>query len=179
MPFNRDVLGARYDTFEMALSLLLKMGGKNIVETGCIRWVGDIHSGGSTILFGLIAKEYGMRFDSIDISEKSINNAKETTKDISDYINFHQEDSIKALQNWKMPIDLIYLDSFGGSEPQRKLSQIHQLNEVKAVYDKVSKNGLILLDDTSRKTELSRAYLINKGCTLLLKSYQCLFIKNE
>ena len=201
--FSVYMLGSRYESFKMAIDNFIKNKGKYIVETGCIRWVGsltvnnpdrnkaiqerekgnymgDLTSGASTMLFAYTSAEYGSRFDSIDYSESSINSAKSTLKEYSKFANFHQSDSVQALQDWKLPIDLLYLDSLGSSaEPL--IAQEHQLKEIMGAYHKLTKNALVLLDDNQEngKTKLSKKFLVDKGWIILIDQTQCLLKRGK
>lgn len=199
----KELLGPRFQTFKMAIDEFISHGSIFIVETGCIRWVGDLAvnnpdrdkaiqerekgnfmgdmtSGCSTLLFSMLSQDIGCQFDSIDFSEKSINAAKIELKQYSKFVTFHQSDSVQALKDWKLPIDLLYLDSMGSSaEPL--IAQEHQLKEIKAAYPRLTKNAIVLLDDNQEngKTKLSKDFLINQGWEIKIDNIQCLLERGK
>ena len=63
---------------------------------------------------------------------------------------FGFKDSLVFLQEFKDPIDLLYLDSLDGHDPIAASN--HQLEEAKASINKLHRNSLILLDDKGSKT---------------------------
>ncbi len=151
----------RFKSFEETLKLSLKRGAKTIVETGTAR--GKIKfflfrkynwkDGMSTIMFAEYAKFTKGKLYTCDISQKNINSAKKFTYNLREFINFYVDDSINFLKNFKLPIDLLYLDSFDGHDPIK--ASEHQLKEAEASIDKLHSNSLILLDDKGSKTNLS------------------------
>ena len=51
-------LQKRYFTFHIALNCFLQIGGKTIIETGCVRNKNDWGAGNSTVVFGDFCKRY-------------------------------------------------------------------------------------------------------------------------
>jgi predicted O-methyltransferase YrrM len=177
-------LSRRYWTFKIALSLLLQNGGKNIVETGCLRLPGDWGGGCSTLVFADFAKKYGLKFTTIDISEENLKVAKEETKDFKDCVEYILSDSLKALAEYKGRIDLLYLDSVDckiGEDENNSEAQKHQLEEIKLAYPKLTENGIVLLDDNyfknGGKTRLTKEYLKEKGFVCLMDFVQSLWVR--
>jgi len=179
----KDKSDSRYFTFKVALNLFLQANGKNIVETGTTRMKDDWGAGYSTFLFAVVAKAFNKHIWTVDISAANIEVCREVTKDYLDYITYEVSDSILFLQNFKEPIDLLYLDSvdfpLDGSDPFP--CQQHQLNEFKTIESRLSENCVVLLDDnhfaTGGKTKLTKDYLREKGWRCVLDYQQSLFIR--
>jgi len=180
--------GIRYFSTKIALNLFHFRGGVNIVETGTIRDRDDMAGGGfSTLFLGDYAQHYDKKFWTVDILPEAIELSKEITKDFSKNTTFITSDSVFFLQTFPEKIDLLYLDSMDCPEydepnSERLLtSQRHQLNEIKAAYDKLHKNSVVLLDDNNfvngGKCKLTVEFLLEKGWTPLLADKQVLFIK--
>ena len=166
----------RFPSFEFALIEANKRGVKNIVETGTAR--GKIKffffkkynwkDGMSTIMFAEYAKYVDGMLHTCDISEKNIENAKDFTKEFSKNITYHIDDSVNFLKNFNNKIDLLYLDSLDGHNPEA--ASLHQLNEIKVSIDKLHPNSIILLDDKKSKTNLSLKFLIQSGFKVLFET---------
>jgi hypothetical protein len=107
----REKGSTRRATFKIALNLFLQNGGRRIVETGCVRLQEDWGGGMSTLLFGHFAKVFNVEFISVDINPFYIRIAKNITEEFSKHINFVESDSVKFLESFSKPIDLLYLDS--------------------------------------------------------------------
>lgn len=180
--------GVRYFSMKIALNLFHHRGGTNIIETGTIRARDDMGGGGfSTLVFGDYAQHYNKNFWTVDILPEAIELSKEITKDVSQNTNFIISDSVYFLSTFDKPIDLLYLDSMDCPEndapdsPNLKASQEHQLNEIKAAYDKLHDNSVILLDDNNfengGKCKLTVEFLLEKGWSPLIADKQVLLIK--
>ena len=181
--------GVRYFTTKIALNLFHFRKGTNIVETGTIRMLDDMAGGGySTLIYGDYAQHYDKKFWTVDILPEAIELSKKETEGFNKNTNFVISDSVEFLKNFPEKIDLLYLDSMDCPEydepesPSLMASQEHQLNEIKAAWDKLDKNSVILLDDNNfsngGKCKLSTQFLIDNGWTPLMADKQVLFIKN-
>lgn len=177
-------LKVRFFSFKVALNLLLQRGGKHIVETGSVRKKNDWGSGMSTLIFGDFCKRYNKYLWTVDIDPKAIKVAREVTKRFDKHITYAVDDSIDYLTGFGEKIDFLYLDSLDCETDPNKLNelpQIHQLNEVKAAWDKLGKKPIILLDDNNwlngGKTKMAKAFLKSQGWTCLLDYCQSLWIK--
>jgi hypothetical protein len=181
--------GVRYFTTKIALNLFHFRGGTNIVETGTIRMADDMNGGGySTLLYGDYAQHYDKHFWTVDILPEAIELSKKETEGFNKNTNFVTSDSVEFLKNFPEKIDLLYLDSMDCPEndeadsPHLIASQEHQLNEIKAAWDKLTDKSVILLDDNNftngGKCKLSVQFLIDNGWTPLMADKQVLFIKN-
>ena len=174
----------RFPSFEFTLIEANKRGLKNIVETGTAR--GKVKffffkkynwkDGMSTIMFAEYAKYINGMLHTCDISPKNIENAKNFTKEFSKNITYFIDDSVNFLKNFNNKIDLLYLDSLDGHNPEA--ASLHQLNEIKASIDKLNSNSIILLDDKGSKTNLSINFLKTNNFKIIFETnYQVLFSK--
>ena len=136
-------LGCRHETFKRAFYELLNNCGTDrvVVETGCVREKDDFSAGYSTYLIGELLSWYGGHLDTIDINKKNIAMCRKVTKEFSDVISYHTQDSVHFLSLWPSysgdkKIDLLYLDSYDypgiPKEDVVERSQQHCLAELKA-----------------------------------------------
>jgi len=180
--------GVRYFSTKIALNLFHFRKGMNIVETGTIRMADDMAGGGySTLLFGDYAQHYEKKFWTVDILPEAIELSKKETEGFNKNTNFVTSDSIQFLKEFPEKIDLLYLDSMDCPEndevdsPKLIASQEHQLNEIKAAWDKLHDGSVILLDDNNftngGKCKLSVEFLLANGWTPLMADKQVLLIK--
>jgi len=177
-------LARRFWSFNITLNLFLQLSGQQIVETGCIRLEGDWPAGYSTYLFAEFVSKFGGRFDSCDISEKSLDVARKVCEPFQKFVRFHKEDSLVFLEKWSKPIDLLYLDSVDcdpGSEEISKKAQEHQLKEIKLAYPNLTGNAIVLLDDNyfknGGKTRLAKKWLAENNFVNLMDYEQSLWIR--
>ena len=172
----------RFELFKKTLEIASKRNVKIIVETGTSRGKKKFlffkkfnwKDGMSTLMFSEFAHLIKGELHSCDISEENINNAKNFTKKYNENVNFYIKDSIIFLQEFHKKIDLLYLDSFDGHDVD--LASKHQLNEAKAVIDKLKDSSLILLDDKGAKTLYSKDYFVKKGFKILAESHNQLLL---
>jgi hypothetical protein len=147
-----------------------------LVETGCIRNTTEeskFGDGWSTLNWEWYAKLTDSSVYVVDIDETHLEKAKQVVPE-SQYVTYKQQDSIEFLKNFHRPIDFLFLDSYdycGDEENVRKCHE-HQLNELKAVWDKLNDNCFILIDDVfsdnwDGKGKLSIPYLIKNGFRVL------------
>jgi hypothetical protein len=180
--------GVRYFSTKIALNIFHHRKGMNIVETGTIRMADDMAGGGySTLLFGDYAQHYEKKFWTVDILPEAIELSKKETEGFNKNTNFVTSDSILFLKEFPEKIDLLYLDSMDCPEndeaesPKLIASQEHQLNEIKAAWDKLHDGSVILLDDNNftngGKCKLTVEFLLANGWTPLMADKQVLFIK--
>ena len=164
-----DKLDTRYKTFHKLFSIATDRKLKNIVETGTSRGKDKFYylrprinwkDGMSTILFAEYVKLNNGQCWTCDIDEKNIRNASLFLKDFDLQANLIVSDSLKFLENFSEKIDVLYLDSHDGNLPG---ANEHQLREAQLSLNKMNLNGLIMLDDKGKKTELSIPFLIEEG----------------
>jgi predicted O-methyltransferase YrrM len=144
---------SRYHNYEYVIK---KLVAKNkplvIVETGTM-WSGiQDNMGAFTLVFADLIKNWtGGKLITIDISEKSINNCKETTKAYADVIDYVLSDSVSYLKGLSddqvKDIDYIYFDSYDLYVPDPVPSQLHHYRELDAVYSRLSEDVIISVDD--------------------------------
>ena len=156
-----NIKNIRYESFKKTLELSYKRQFKIIVETGTSRGKTKFFfikkynwkDGMSTPMFAEYAKFTNGTLHTCDISADNVENAKKFTSYFSDYIEFYIKDSLVFLNEFKSPIDLLYLDSLDGHDPIAASN--HQLKEAQASITKLHDKSLILLDDKGSKTNLS------------------------
>jgi predicted O-methyltransferase YrrM len=172
----------RFFTFKTAISLFLNSNTKNIIETGCQRNLVDWGAGNSSLIFAETLfnfPEKGNLF-SVDISPQNLNICHEVVKKFENS-NLFLGDSIEFLKQFNEEIGLLYLDSFDYEVNLQKESQEHQLNEIKAAYNKLTNDSIILLDDNDfpngGKTKLTKQFLLEENWKCVLDHQQSLWIK--
>jgi predicted O-methyltransferase YrrM len=179
----RPKLAERYETFKVALNLLLQFGGKHIVETGTMRAPGNWYfEGCSTYLFGEFADRYGLHLWTCDVDERTIENARAWTMAFDQRITYVCRDSVEFLSRFADTIDLLYLDSMDcPPEGDATAAQEHNLRELIAALPHLSRRAIVLLDDNAfpngGKTRRAKAHLLEAGWLCLLDSRQSLWLR--
>jgi hypothetical protein len=178
-------LGARYDTFRVALNLLLQFGGRHIVETGSLRRPGNwYYDGCSTYLFGEFADHYGAHLWTCDLDERVIDIARGATAVFEPRITYVCRDSVTFLESFADTIDLLYLDSLDcPDDGDASIPQAHSLRELQAAIPNLSDRALVLLDDNAHanggKTRQAKEFLLDAGWLCLLDSRQSLWLRTR
>jgi hypothetical protein len=157
------------------------------VETGCLRLPNDWGGGMSTLVFADFCKTYNHHLFTVDNDHDNLEIAKDITKDMAVFVTYVENDSVGFLKDFNQKIDLLYLDSMDCPEYdhpaslQLMESQLHQLREVEAAYNKLSYKCIVLLDDAGflngGKVTLSRLFLKEKGFTELMSGKQSLWTR--
>lgn len=188
MPFRYD-FRKRRNTFLKALELMDKIKAKIIIETGTSRegLHGAKSNGAATIVFGKWAKHNNAILHSVDISEKSIEVAQieVNKKGLASNVKIHHSDSIAFLENFKEKVDFLYLDSYDYSDdPEVQIkSQMHHLNEFKAIENKLHENTIVLIDDCALpnggKGKLVVEYMLKKDWKILMEAYQIMLVRKN
>jgi len=144
---------SRYHNYEYVIKkLVAKDKPLTIIETGTM-WTGiENNMGAFTLVFADLIKNWtGGKLITIDISEKAINNCKETTKEYSDVIGYVLSDSISYLKSMTddevKGVDYIYFDSYDLWIPDPAPSQLHHYRELDAVYARLSDDVILSVDD--------------------------------
>lgn len=175
-----------------ALQLMLHTDGKIICETGCQRMKDDWGAGSSTLVFGDFCKMFNKHLFTVDIDHKALTLAQSVIIEAEippEMITFVENDSVQFLKNFNQTIDLLYLDSldaheYDGPESLQAIqSQIHQLREIEAAFDKLAERCVVLLDDNSPldeypnggKTRLTKLFLRDHGFSLVMEGKQSLW----
>lgn len=167
------VQSSKYLTLKAALNLFLQNNGQTIVETGTQRVIDD-PGGCSTLLFGAFCERYKRQLITVDNDANHMETSREATKKYKDYITYVLMDSVKFLSEFDKGIDLLYLDSLDCPWPPGDATeaQVHNLNELKAAYDKLHKGSVLLIDDNAfengGKSRLSKRFLLET------REWQCI-----
>ena len=180
----KNTKNIRFESFEKTLLISKERGLKIFVETGTARGKTRFFffkrynwkDGMSTPIFAEFVSLNGGILHTCDISSENINNAKKFCKKFSKSIEFYTQDSLIFLEEFKKPIDVLYLDSLDGHDPV--LASNHQLKEMKIAINKLHNKSLILLDDKGSKTNLSLSFLLfNKFKIIFETDFQVLLSK--
>ncbi len=182
------MLTGRIKSFEK-IKELIKDRKINIVETGSVRGLEE-HSrmgdGWSSYHWLEHAHNTGSNVWTVDIQQHAINLTNKLKEQyFPDVTTFTAvtSDSIKFLQEFDQPIDLLFLDSYDYCGPEENIIKCHQhsLSEVKAAWDKLSSGCYVLIDDVFNnawdgKGKVSIPYLLDNGFELVyyLDSQVCL-----
>ena len=172
----------QYVTVKIALNLLLQSEGKLIVETGSIRMKDD-PGGAYTLIWGAFCEFYEKRLITVDILPEVTKICKELTVEYADHITYVTQDSVKFLESFNDPIDLLFLDSMDCSvESDSEESQQHNFREFSAAKKNLRKGSLLLLDNNDHpsggKTAITKNFLLKLPDWLcILDSAQSLWVK--
>jgi len=145
--------GGRKQHFQLIIEKLVALNKPlTIIETGTLWAPLDTPMGGFTYIFGDLIKNYtGGKLITIDINSKHIENAKQSTKEFQDVIEYVTSDSVKHLESMNdneiEEVDLFYFDSYDFSSSDPIPSQLHHFRELSAVYKRLSKNVILSVDD--------------------------------
>lgn len=188
--YKKDLaISERSHTMESALELLLekKKDIGIIVETGTIRMKHDVGAGQSTLIFGDFCKNNNFHLFTVDNNPDALYIAQSETKEFKDFITYVENDSVEFLKNFNQTIDFLYLDSMDVPEYSSPIavdvvkSQIHQLLELEAAYDKLAPDAIVLLDDVDfengGKSRLSGIRLKEYGFIELERQKQSLWAR--
>lgn len=145
--------GGRKQHFQLIIEKLVALNKPlTIVETGTLWAPLDKPMGAFTYIFGDLIKNYtGGKLITIDINSKHIENAKQSTKEFQDVIEYITSDSVEYLESMTdkevEEVDLFYFDSYDFIAIDPIPSQLHHLRELLAVYKRLSKNVILSVDD--------------------------------
>ena len=138
-----------------------------IIETGTM-WTGvENNMGAFTLIMGDLIKNWtGGKLYTVDKSQDHLEVCKKNTQEFSEFIEYVYSDSvsflneISAAHQW----DLIYLDSFDLNVPNPHPSADHHLKELKALYEDLSSDTIIAVDDNYQPhTNIQWLYRNNDG----------------
>lgn len=188
MPLRYN-FGKRRNTFRMTLQLLARIDAKIMVETGTSRQglraaKGD---GAATIVFGKWAKEHGAMLHSVDINEQSVQESQRAVEiqGLNKHVTVYLSDSLAFLKEFKDPVDFLYLDSYDYSkDPEVQIkSQIHHLEEFKAIEHRLHQKSVVLIDDcrlpNGGKGKLAVSYMTQSNWKILMNAYQILLVRKD
>ncbi len=147
-----------------------------VVETGCARGEEDWRGAGySTYLFGAYLERAGGKLSSVDINKDYCDFARKVTDEMS-CVNIHCDDSVRFLNNFKQPIDVLLLDSLDTEQPG---SHQHALAETQAALKNLHQQSVIIFDDTvyrnrafTGKGAQAVPYLLDHGWEIIYSGYQ-------
>lgn len=140
----------RIPTFQFVINELSGRKDLLILETGTMRsdhtelaWGDD---GCSTLLLNLLTSASHGKCISVDISQEAVNYAGKFCFGRSE---IHLDDSVNFLRNFDFAdkIDLLYLDSFDFDPSNPLPSQLHHLNEIESIIDRLRSGAFVLVDD--------------------------------
>jgi hypothetical protein len=134
-----------------------------IIETGTLRNERPDHrlgDGWSTIYFRTLIDRVGGTLHSVDIDPQHIDvSTRVIEREFGDLDNtFHCcEDSVAFLRRFDKSIDILYLDSldYSGDDSAAR----HQLAEIEAAFEKLSNNGIVVVDDILESIDQGKAAL--------------------
>tara|TARA_B100001123_G_scaffold373271_1_gene437745 strand:- start:1588 stop:2295 length:708 start_codon:yes stop_codon:yes gene_type:complete len=145
---DKDRIDNRYQSYLCVIEHLYKLNRPiTFIETGCWQeYYGK--AGGTNIIGDFIKNESGGKLITIDISSDNIEKCKDSTKEYSDVIEYICSDSVEFLKNYhERQIDGLYLDSYDLDLEHPEPSMWHHLKEMFAVYNKMSEDSIIQIDD--------------------------------
>lgn len=180
----------RYKTMRRVAELAILRGAQVFVETGTAR-NGERNCGGdgcSTIIFGRLMElmaslnpQQAPLLHTVDINPQAIRESRQAASRVSSRISYHAADSVKFLDAFAQPIDILYLDSydFNGSNPQP--SQRHHLKELVMSWDNLHANTVIIVDDCGLsdmgKCKLVHEHLMYAGWRMDTDGYQRVYVR--
>ncbi len=186
---RRYNFGKRRDTLRATLALLAERRAQTLIETGTARLglsktKGD---GASTIVFGLWAQQHGARLHSVDIDAQAIDEARKAVEDmqLANAVRFHVSDSVRFLQQFRDPVDFLYLDSYDYSKHDvavQAASQAHHLKEFTAIESRLHAASVVLIDDCGQpgggKGKLVIEHMLENGWSIVKSQYQVLLTRS-
>lgn len=138
-------LDHRAETFRKVIEAVQHLSRPTIVETGCLRvignWMGD---GQSTIVLDWLATETGGTVWSVDKSAMAVQVARSEAGCNTIVV---LGDSVEFLSRFHVKIDLLYLDSLDIGRDERA-SAMHCLAEFKAARPRLIPGSIVCIDDT-------------------------------
>lgn len=148
-----------------------------IVETGCIRSEEDFDGAGFfTYVAGAFCALNGGRLYSVDLSEENVAFARKWTAQFGQSVKVSQCDSIDFLRSFRLPIDVLYLDSLDADQPGHAEHCCHELD---VALPMLHEKSLIVIDDTPwsggqwiGKGAAAVPRLLNEGWKIKYAGYQ-------
>lgn len=139
--------------FDFVIPRLVEKGKPlYIVETGCMHTDLSQNAGAITMIFADLIKNWtGGKLKTIDISPVAIEKCQHVTREYADCIEYVISDSVEHLKNmpaWETrEIDFLFLDSYDLDVFDPLPSAIHHFRELLAVYDNLSRETIVSVDD--------------------------------
>jgi hypothetical protein len=176
----------RVPTFEFIIEELCSRDNLLVLETGSMRadhnklsWGDD---GCSTLLFNLLTSASKGSCISVDISSEAVKHARKYCFGQSE---IHLGDSVDFLRNFDSAdkIDLLYLDSYDFDPRNPHPSQMHHLNEIEVIFDRLKSGAYVLVDDADilfdgslfGKASLLINFFAKRNISPKITGYQVLF----
>ncbi|MCK4297362.1 MAG: methyltransferase domain-containing protein [Candidatus Marinimicrobia bacterium] len=169
---------------EMTIELFDAIGGRSIVEIGCMRTllthpISEMHpeccNDGHSTYFWCTT---GANVISVDIDRKAVSQARKSCKGFKN-CKILRKDAIKFLEKFKGKIDLLFLDAWDVI-PNTPYAENHLLAYLK-VKDKLSRTNIISIDDTDvgggGKGRLLIPVLKADGYQILVQGRQTITLK--
>lgn len=169
---------------EMTIELFNAIGGKSIVEIGCMRTtlthpISEMHpeccNDGHSTYFWCTT---GANVISVDIDRKAVSRARKSCKEFKN-CKILCKDGIKFLEKFKGKIDLLFLDA-RDVMPNTPHAENHLLAYLKA-KDKLNRTNIISIDDTDigggGKGRLLFPVLKADGYQILVQGRQTIALK--
>ncbi|MCA8996039.1 MAG: class I SAM-dependent methyltransferase, partial [Planctomycetaceae bacterium] len=186
---NRQHLNHPYQDRNRSFDLLLRESSNRFehptfVETGTIRSEEDWSGAGfSTYIFGQYLQRHGGVLHSVDLTPAHCEFARTWTECFGETVQVHQSDSLKFLQDFGRPIDVLYLDSLDTTEPGHA---DHAYEEYQRASPWLHDRSLVLFDDTPwnqgafvGKGARAVPWLLNNGWRILYAGYQVLLERDN
>ena len=172
--------------FESTIELFKALGGKNIVEIGCMRAplrhpIAELHSdccndGHSTYFWSLS----GANVESVDICPNAVRIARESCKEFKNR-KITRGDGIKFLEYFTSRIDLLFLDAWDVDD-NTAYAENHLTAYLKA-KPRLNKTNIIAIDDTDIGKGGKGRYLVpvlmDDGYQILVKGRQTIALKED
>jgi len=166
-------------TVSYALERLQDRKHPFIVETGCVRSFDDWGAG----YFGYIIASWlwhrgGGQLISVDNDQEKLSIAQQILRPFQQCVELVHSDSVQWLAGNQRPLDLLYLDAL---DTEHALHAEYCLEEIKAAASGLTKQSLVLIDDTPwdrggwvGKGRLAVPWLLNRGWRIIQSGYQIL-----
>lgn len=150
--YDRDFapkLGPRAATFRAVFAELIALKRPvTIVETGCVREIGNWFDGQSTLLFDKFTEHVGGHVCAVDLNPESVRVAQAA---VGAQTTVHYGDSVLFLSRFDRPIDFLYLDSLDWDDRDPQTSAMHHFCELCAANRHLSRGAIVMTDDTAIK----------------------------
>lgn len=175
------LLGSRAPTMQAFFEAIYLKGPahRNIVETGCLRQVGNYSGDGqSTKLLNEFARTTKATIWSVDIDPAAIQTAASVVGTNNNTVLI-LNNSVNFLHRFNDKIHGLYLDSFDLDKEDPLPAATHHLLELCAASRTLVQGAIVLVDDTWRengvikgKGQLVAKYMMAIGATLIASGYQ-------
>lgn len=143
----------RLNYYEYVLNKLYSLNRPiTVIETGTMWNNLEDNQGAFTLVFSDFIKNYtGGKLITVDISQTHMDNCKKYTEQYGDVIEYVVSDSVSYLKSLSdgfiKNTDFIFFDSYDLNLTDPIPSEIHHLRELLAVYDRLSEDVILAVDD--------------------------------